>query len=145
MYPLRLKEPSKPVPAIVQEANEKHMNKTGHTGVKRIIKATGYSMQGLRAGWLYEAAVRQELIAAAFLVPLGFYLGNTAIEKVLLVGTILMVLMVELLNTAIENVVDRVSFDSHELSGRAKDMGSAAVFIALLIVLLTWGCVLLLP
>ena len=95
------------------------------------------------SAWQHEAAVRQELVCALFLIPLAVYLGNTKLDRLLLIGSVLLVILVELLNSAIEAVVDRIGSESHELSGRAKDMGSAAVFVALLLVVLTWGVILL--
>lgn len=95
-------------------------------------------MKGLKAAYTYEAAFRQEVWLSFFLIPLGFYLGNGAIEKVLLVGAVLLVLVTELLNSAVENVVDRVGSEYHELSGRAKDIGSAAVFMAMVLFGVTW-------
>lgn len=105
---------------------------------QRIIRAMGYSMKGLKSTYIYEAAFRQELGLAIIFIPLGFYLGDTAIEKVLLVGSTLLVLIVELLNSAVEAVVDRVGSEYHELSGRAKDIGSAAVFVTMLLFAITW-------
>lgn len=105
---------------------------------QRVINATKYSMKGLKAAYLYEAAFRQEVWLSCILIPLGFFLGNGAIEKILLVGSVLLVLVVELLNSAVESVVDRIGSEYHELSGRAKDIGSAAVFMAMMITGLTW-------
>lgn len=110
---------------------------------QRVIRATGYSMKGLKAAYTYEAAFRQEVWLSFLLIPLGFYLGNGAIEKILLVGSVLLVLVAELLNSAVENVVDRVGSEYHELSGRAKDLGSAAVFMAMVLFGLTWLMILL--
>lgn len=119
------------------------MGKPGNTGLRRIIKATGYSWAGLRAAFKHEAAFRQELGLCLVLIPLGAWLGQTGVERALLIGSLLLVLIVELLNSALEAVVDRFGGDQHELSGRAKDIGSAAVFIALLAVIVAWGLVLL--
>ncbi|MDH2924069.1 diacylglycerol kinase (ATP) [Nicoletella semolina] len=105
---------------------------------RRIIRAAGYSMKGLKSAYKYEAAFRQEVWLSFLLIPSGFFLGDNVVEKILLVGSVLLVLMAELLNSAIENVVDRISSNFHELSGRAKDIGSAAVFIAMLIFVITW-------
>lgn len=105
---------------------------------QRIIRAAGYSMKGLKAAYIHEAAFRQEVWLSFFLFPLGLYLGNGAVEKVLLAGAVLLVLIAELLNSAVENVVDRVGSEYHELSGRAKDIGSAAVFMAMVLFGLTW-------
>lgn len=114
----------------------------GPKGIERVIKATFYSMKGLRFAFASEAAFRQELSLAILLFPLGLWLGETGVEKALLTGVLLIVLIVELLNTGIEVVVDRFGGEHHTLSGQAKDVGSAAVFIALMNVLLVWGLVL---
>lgn len=105
----------------------------GRTGLDRIVRATGYSWQGLRAAVASESAFRQELAAALVLVPIAFWLGRSWVEVALLAGSVLLVMIVELLNSAVEAVVDRVSFEHHELSKRAKDFGSAAVALALLL------------
>lgn len=113
------------------------------TGVRRIIKATKFSWQGLQAAYRNEAAFRQECMLGLVLAPLGLLLGRSGLEKAVLVSVLLLVLVVELLNSALESVVDRFGGEQHELSGRAKDIGSAAVFISLLNVLVVWGLVLL--
>ncbi len=105
--------------------------------------AAVYSMRGFIAAWRHEEAIRQELLCSILLVFLAVYLGNNNIEYILMIGSVLLVVLVELLNSAIEAVVDRVGLEHNELSGRAKDMGSAAVFIALALVVLTWGLILL--
>ncbi|HCO44618.1 diacylglycerol kinase [Immundisolibacter sp.] len=107
-------------------------------GWVRIWRATRYSAQGLRAAFTGEEAFRQELVIVAVMAPIGLWLGRTAAERALLVGTLLLTLIVELLNSAVEAVVDRVGLDRHELSGRAKDLGSAAVFVALLLTGVVW-------
>ena len=112
-----------------------------NTGLTRIIKAAGYSARGLRAAWVNEAAFRQELLLCLLLLPLGLWLGRTALEWALLLATLMLVLVAELLNSAVEALTDRVGVERHELSGRAKDMGSAAVFVAMLNVALVWGLV----
>ena len=117
------------------------MGKTGVTGIKRIINAFGYTWKGLRAAYKHEAAFRQELFLAVILVPLTFWVGQNAIEWILLLGSVCFVLVVEILNSAIEAVVDRTGDEPHKLSGRAKDMGSAAVFLAFMILLITWGLI----
>lgn len=104
----------------------------GRTGLNRVLHAWGYSVQGLTTALRVESAFRQEAMLALLMLPAAFWLGRNAIEVALLTGAVLLVLIVELLNSAIEAVVDRVSFDLHELSKRAKDYGSAAVLIALL-------------
>ena len=112
-------------------------------GLARLMAATGYSADGLRAALKNEEAVRLEFAAFAVLAPLGLWLGETTVEKVLLVACLVLVLLVELLNTAIEAVVDRIGPDYHELSKKAKDTGSAAVLISLCLVVFTWGMLLL--
>ncbi|QLB12165.1 diacylglycerol kinase [Bisgaardia hudsonensis] len=112
------------------------------TGLTHLIKSTGYSLQGLKSAVKNETAFRHELFLSIILIPLAFWLGNNKIEIALMIGSILLVLLTELLNSAIEAVVDRVGTEYHELSGRAKDLGSAAVFIALTTVVVTWGIVL---
>jgi diacylglycerol kinase (ATP) len=110
-------------------------------GIRRIWNAALYSTAGLRVAWKHEAAFRQELVLCLVMVPVAFRVGDNAVERSLLVGTCLLVLVVELLNSAIESVVDRIGPDRHELSGRAKDMGSAAVFISLWLTVICWGLV----
>ena len=107
----------------------------------RVVRALGYSMKGLRAAYKRESAFRQELIIAAVLLPAGVWLGRDPVERALLLGSVLVVLIVELLNSAIEATVDRGGKNWDKLAGRAKDMGSAAVLIALLLVALTWGLI----
>ena len=114
------------------------MSKPGNTGLKRVIKAAGYSWAGLKATFKHEAAFRQELALCLVLIPTGLWLGESGIERALLIGSLLLVLIIELLNSAIEAVVDRFGGEQHELSGRAKDIGSAAVFIALLNTVVIW-------
>ena len=117
------------------------MSKPGNTGMRRIIRAIGFSAQGLAAAWKHEAAFRQETVLLVILVPVAFWLGETVLIQALLIGVCLLVLIVELFNSAIEAAIDRHGNEHHELSGRAKDIGSAAVMISLAIVLLTWGAV----
>ena len=104
----------------------------GHSGFDRLVQALGHSLSGLRLAYGSESAFRQEVWVALVLLPCAFWLGKTWVEVALLAGSVLLVLMVELLNTGIEAVVDRVSYDWHELSKRAKDIGSAAVLLSLL-------------
>ena len=108
----------------------------------RILLATKWSLQGLRAAWLHESSFRLEVYLMVVLAPLGLWLGQTGVERVLLVGSGLLVLSVELLNSAVEAVIERYGAEHHELAGRAKDMGSAAVFVLMMNVLLTWGLIL---
>ncbi|HEY1230897.1 MAG TPA: diacylglycerol kinase [Ramlibacter sp.] len=107
------------------------------TGLSRMWHATGYSLAGLRAGW-GETAFRQEALAAMVLLPLAFWLGAGWVQVALLAGSVMLVMIVELLNTGIEAVVDRIGPEWHDLSKRAKDMGSAAVLLALLLALGIW-------
>ena len=109
----------------------------------RIVRATRYSLAGLRSAIRGEAAFRQELILALVLTPVAIWLGENGVERALMIGSLLVVLIVELVNSAIETVVDRVGTEFHDLSGRAKDLGSAAVFISLLAVPIVWALVLL--
>ena len=118
------------------------MSKPGKTGLTRIVNAFGYSMQGIRAALKHEAAFRQEMVLAIILIPLAFFITQDVIKLVLLITTPLLVLVVEILNSAIEAVVDRFGEEHHELSGRAKDMASAAVFFSLVIVAVVWGLIL---
>ena len=105
----------------------------GRTGIDRVIHATGYSVAGLATAYRGESAFRQEFWLAVVMLPLAFWLGNGWVETALLLGTVMLVLIVELLNSAIEAAIDRIGFDMHELSGRAKDIASAAVFLSLLL------------
>ncbi len=107
------------------------------TGWRRMAHAFGYSLAGLRAGW-GETAFRQEAIASLVMLPAGWWLGTTWVEVAMLVGTVLLVMMVELLNTGIESAIDRIGPEWHDLSKRAKDMGSAAVLLSLLLCAGTW-------
>ena len=108
----------------------------------RILLATRWSLQGLKAAWLNESSFRLEVYLFALMGPLGLWLGATPVERVLLVGSCLLVMATELLNSAIEAVIERFGGEHHELAGRAKDMGSAAVFVLMMNVLLTWVAIL---
>lgn len=119
------------------------INKPGTRGLTHVLHACGYSFKGLRAAFRHEEAFRLELLAVIVMLPLAIWLGQTAVEYALLIGSLLLVLIVELINSAIEAVVDRVGVEHHELSGRAKDIGSAAVFLTLLNVTLIWALLLL--
>ena len=114
----------------------------GKTGLTRLINALRYSLDGLSAAYRHEDAFRQETLLALVLVPVALFLPASGIGKALMIGSVLLVLIVELLNSAIEAVVDRVSLEHHHLAKRAKDIGSAAVLIALTNVAVTWGLVL---
>lgn len=107
------------------------------------MDATGYSIKGLKAAWTHEAAFRQELVLTLVLSISALFLPVTTLERVLMISSLLLILIVELINSAVEAVVDRVSDDWHELSGRAKDIGSAAVFVALFLALFVWASFLL--
>ncbi|MBF0614350.1 MAG: diacylglycerol kinase [Magnetococcales bacterium] len=113
--------------------------KPGATGLKRVVDAAGYSMLGFQAAWRHEAAFRQELMLVLILFPAGVWLGQNGVERALLIGSLLLVLVVELLNSALEAVVDRIGPERHPLSGRAKDLGSAAVLVALINTVLIWS------
>jgi diacylglycerol kinase (ATP) len=117
---------------------ESFMAKPGYQGLTRIIKAAGYSAKGFRAAWKYESAFRQEVGLTGALIPFAFWLGRDPVEIAMLVASLLLVVIVELLNSGIEAVVDRIGDEPHKLSGRAKDMGSAAVFVALILAAVLW-------
>lgn len=112
--------------------------KPGNAGITRIIKATGYSIQGLKAAFKHEAAVRQEMVLLSIAVILAWLVDVSTAERILLIGAVVLVLIIELLNSAIEAVVDRIGIEHHELSGRAKDIGSSAVMVALTFAGFTW-------
>lgn len=114
------------------------MPKPGVTGIQRVFDAQRYTNQGLKAIWTHEAAFRQEVGLCIFMIPAAFWVGTGATQIALLIGVCLQVLVVELLNSAVEAVVDRIGPEMHELSGRAKDMGSAAVFFSLFLAGVTW-------
>lgn len=106
--------------------------------IRRLANATVFSVTGLRAAWANEAAFRQECMASVVLAPVALWLGTTPVERVLLIGSCVLVVIVELLNSAIEAAVDRVGTDRHELAARAKDFGSAAVFLSLMLLVALW-------
>ena len=113
------------------------------TGIKRIINATGYSLQGLQAAFKHEAAFRQEVFLLIIATFLALWLDVSYLERLLLIGSVVIVMITELMNSAIEAVVDRIGAEYHELSGRAKDIGSAAVFCALIFAGIVWLVILL--
>jgi diacylglycerol kinase (ATP) len=115
----------------------------GKTGLKRVWNAFFYSLEGFKAAWKHEDAFRQEALLALVLIPLALLLADAAVERALMIASVLLVLIVELINSAIEATVDRISLENHQLAKRAKDIGSAAVLIALIDVLVVWGLVLL--
>ncbi len=115
----------------------------GKTGLRRLWNAFGYSLDGLRAAYTHEDAFRQEVLVAVITVPLALWLPATHIGKALMIGSVLLVLVVELLNSAVEATVDRISLDDHELAKRAKDTGSAAVVVSIVIACVVWALVLM--
>ena len=117
------------------------MANSENKGFVRLVDATRFSMLGFVAAWRNEEAFRIECVVTVLLLPVAIWLGQNMIEIAILVASLLLVLLTELLNSAIENLVDRVSHELHELSGRAKDMGSAAVFVSLVIAAISWGAV----
>lgn len=114
----------------------------GKTGLKRVWNALFYSMAGFRAAFKHEDAFRQEVILACILIPAVFFLSAEAVARALMIGSVLLVLLVELLNSAIEATVDRISLENHQLAKRAKDIGSAAVFVSLANVVVIWSLIL---
>ncbi len=112
-------------------------------GLKRIIKACFFSLAGFKAVWKHEEAFRQEVLLFILATPLAIWLTDNNIERVLLIASLIVVLIVELLNSAIEAIVDRIGLERHELSGRAKDIGSAAVTLSLLLAAMTWALILI--
>ena len=118
------------------------MSYSGKKGFNRLIKAVQFSRQGVLACYQHEEAFRQEVWLTILLIPLGLYFGDNGVEKALLVGSVLLLPIVEVLNSAIETVVDRIGQEKNELSGRAKDMGSAAVALAILLLIVIWSLVL---
>lgn len=117
------------------------MGKPGNTGIKRVIRAAKYSKQGLAHAWRHEAAFRQEVALTLLMVPLGLWLGSNPLERTLLIGSCILVLVVELLNSAVEAAIDRHGDEFNELSGRAKDLGSAAVMLSIMLVGALWAAV----
>ena len=113
--------------------------KPNGTGLKRLYKATSCSIQGFRAAYIHESAFRQELLVCAILFPCSFVIASSLNEWLMLIASLLFLLLVEIINSAIEALADQISVEHHELLGRAKDLGSAAVFLALMLVTLIWG------
>lgn len=113
----------------------------GKTGIKRLINAFGYSLAGFKAAYKHEDAFRQEVLLAAILIPLALWMPLLAINKALMIASVLLVIIVELLNSAIEATVDRISLENHNLAKRAKDIGSAAVLLSLINVIVVWSLV----
>ena len=115
----------------------------GKTGMRRLMNAMGYSWQGFRSAYRHEEAFRQEVLLASILIPIAFFFNVGGTGRALMVGSVLLVLIVELLNSAVEAAVDRVSLENHRLAARAKDIGSAGVFLSLTNVAAVWALVLL--
>jgi diacylglycerol kinase (ATP) len=114
------------------------MGNSSNRGIKRLLNAFRYTIAGFNAAWIHEEAFRQEIILAVLIVPLGMWLGNTGTQKAILIGIYFIIPFAELLNSAIEVIIDRIGQERHSLSGRAKDLGSAAVFLSICIVLIFW-------
>ncbi len=126
-----------------EEGTAAESHHKGKTGLKRVWNAFFYSMEGFRAAWKHEDAFRQEMVLALVLIPLALLLEHGGLGRAMMIASLLLVLIVELINSAIEATVDRISLENHRLAKRAKDIGSAAVLIALVNVLVVWGLVLL--
>ena len=129
------------MPGLLAQPEGLIVAKPDNTGIMRAVRAARSSAQGFVHAWRYESAFRQELTLGVLLTPLAVWLGQTALERALLIACLLLVLIVELLNSAVEAAVDRFGDEHHELSGRAKDLGSAAVSLSLGLVLLVWSAV----
>ncbi len=112
-------------------------------GPRGVYRATLWSFKGLRAAWLHESSFRLEVVLFVILAPVGFHLGASGLERALLIGSMILVMAMELINSAVEAVIERYGPEIHELAGRAKDMGSAAVFVLMINVVATWALVLL--
>jgi len=128
--------PEGPIPAPLESPFK------GKRGLARIVQAFFNSLSGLADAWRHESAFRQEILLAAVLVPIACAVHVNSTERAMLIGSVLLVLIVELLNSSVEAAIDRISFEHHSLSKRAKDVGSAAVFVALVLMALVWGLVL---
>lgn len=128
-------------PSLLRQTTSILMPKANKRGLSRLLAAAGFSIAGFSAAWRNEEAFRQEIALGLVLVPLALWLGQTMSQQVLLLGTWLLVIIVELLNSAIEAAIDRIGDDLHELSGQAKDMGSAAVLTSLILMVFTWAAV----
>ncbi|MEP7262276.1 MAG: diacylglycerol kinase [Usitatibacter sp.] len=126
------------IPLVEEESPFK-----GKTGIVRVRNAFFNSIVGLSDAWRHESAFRQEVLLAAVMIPAAFFLTSAAMERAMLVAVVLLVLIVELLNSSVEAAIDRISFDHHSLSKRAKDIGSAAVFVSLVLCVSVWALVLL--
>lgn len=129
-------------PAERTESPRGHNPHKGVTGIRRIVNAFFHSLRGLAAAWRHESAFRQEVALAAVLLPVPFLVPMPGVERAMLVASVLLVIVVELLNSGVEAAIDRISLDHHPLSGRAKDFGSAAVLVALVLLGVVWACIL---
>ncbi|MDY0376528.1 MAG: diacylglycerol kinase [Desulfobacterium sp.] len=118
------------------------MSPSKPTGIVRIVKAAEYSLAGLKAAFVHEAAFRQEISVLAIGAPAALYFGKTNVERAVMISSLLVVLITELLNSALEAAVDRIGLERHPLAGRAKDLGSAAVFVSILLVVIVWSLLL---
>jgi diacylglycerol kinase (ATP) len=136
-----LKPPEAPVQGVGQAPPEESPFK-GKTGLIRIVHAFFNSLNGLRDAWTHESAFRQEILLAIVLIPTACLVHVSNVERAALIGAVLLVIIVELLNTSVEAAIDRISFDHHSLSKRAKDIGSAAVFVALVLLATVWALIL---
>ena len=121
-----------------EPSNEEFRQKPGGSGFRHLVNATRFSMQGLKYAISEESAFRQEVAMAMLLTPMAFYIGSNLVETAILLMVLLSVLSIELLNSGLEAIVDKTTPEHHELAGRAKDMGSAAIFVALVILCVTW-------
>jgi diacylglycerol kinase (ATP) len=117
------------------------MNKENNKGIQRLVNATRFTFKGIRSAWSNEEAFRQEALVLILVIPAGLFIGETFVEKGLFICVWLLVLVIELLNSALESVVDRIGYEKHPLSGQAKDMGSAAVFIGICMSVIIWGTI----
>ena len=131
-----------PIPEPAPEPIPEESPFKGKRGLVRVVHAFFNSLAGLADAWRHESAFRQEILLAAVLIPIACYVPVTNVERALLIGSVLLVLIVELLNSSVEAAIDRISFDRHSLSKRAKDIGSAAVFVSLLLLGLVWALIL---
>ncbi len=118
------------------------MDKKSGKGLRHLVQAVNWSLKGIRSALRHEEAFRQEVLLCCILVPVALLLGEDMVSRVLLVGSLLLVLLVELLNSAVEAAVDRIGPEYHELSGRAKDLGSSAVFLSIVNAVFVWGMLL---
>lgn len=117
------------------------MKKENNKGIQRLVNATRFTFKGIRSAWSNEEAFRQEALVLILVVPAGLFIGETFVQKGLFICVWLLVLIIELLNSALESVVDRIGYEKHPLSGQAKDMGSAAVFIGICMSFIIWGSI----